>query len=299
MSQHILIAGCGDLGGRVAQLMAQRGHQVWGLRRHPPPGASHLSADPCGPLTAPAAAALPVRWIAADLLDAASLHSLPQGITHLLYCPTPERRDLHAYRASFVQGLRNIVGALGDSLQRTVFISSSAVYGEHHGEWVDENSPTEPLAYNGRILLEAEQWLLEQPHTGIALRLAGLYGPRRRQLLERIRLGQARCPSAACPHWSNRIHIDDAAAASAHLLELANPHALYIGADDNPLPLHILYAHIATKMRAPDILPGSAPANVGSKRLCNARLRHSGFTLQWPDARLGYTAILEAQKNNS
>lgn len=278
MRLHILIAGCGDLGLRAARRLLAQGHTVWGLRRHPP--------------AVPEAG---LHWIAADLAHPASLAALPGTITHLLYCPTPESRELAAYRASFIQGLQNVVGALRGQLRRTVFVSSSAVYGEHDGDWVDETTPPAPLGYNGRVLLEAEQWLAVQTHSTVALRLAGLYGPGRLQLLQRIRDGLARAPGAAHPHWANRMHVDDAAAAAAHLLLLENPHATYIGADETPLPLHILYGYLARKIGAPDIQPGPPPQNVGSKRLSNARLRDSGLTLQWPDARMGYAALVSPE----
>ena len=172
-----------------------------------------------------------------------------------------------------------------------MFVSSSAVYGEHHGDWVTEDTPTAPQGFNGRILLEAEALLAAQalPHT--TLRFAGLYGPGRLQLIERLRAGDARAPSQP-PHWANRIHIDDAAAAIAHVALLPEAQPVYIGCDDTPLPLHELYADLARLIGAPAPAEGPAPAGIGSKKLSNARLRASGLTLQWPDSRAGYAALL-------
>ena len=104
----------------------------------------------------------------------------------------------------FVDGLRNVLAALDAShLQRIVFVSSSAVYGEHRGGWVDEDTPPAPQGFNGRILLEAEALLAARPESATALRLAGLYGPGRLQLIERLRSGQAgarRAPALGQPH---------------------------------------------------------------------------------------------------
>ncbi len=277
MSQTILIAGCGDLGQRAAALLARHGHAVWGLRRHPPTPA------PDGPL----------RWIAGDLTQPDSLRALPAGITRVLYTATPDGRDEAAYRRAFVQGLQHLTAALPGSVERIVFVSSSAVYGDHDGDWVDESTPTAPLGYNGRILVEAENWLADQPVRSIALRLGGLYGPGRLQLLERLRAGQARAPRDPV-HWANRMHIDDAAAAAAHLLLLESAESVYVGADDTPLPLHTLYTDLAAQLGAPPVPEGPGPANVGSKRLRNARLKASGLTLRWPDARAGYAALIAA-----
>lgn len=276
MTETILIAGCGDLGQRAAALLAARGHAVWGLRRHPP-------------APAPGDA---LRWRAADLSDPASLQDLPAGITRVLYAAAPDGRDEDAYRQAFGQGLKHLLAALPAGVQRIVFVSSSAVYGDHQGGWVDETTPCAPLGFNGRVLREAETWLAAQPLPSICLRLAGLYGPGRLQLLERLRAGTARAPREPV-HWANRMHIDDAAGAAAHLLLLEDADPIYLGADDTPLPLHELYGFLADRLGAPPVQDGPAPPRIGSKRLSNARLKASGFALRWPDAREGYRALID------
>jgi nucleoside-diphosphate-sugar epimerase len=275
MSEKVLLAGCGDLGLRVATRLLARGDDVSALRRQPPP---HASA---------------IHWLAADLTVPRSLDALPQGITAVVYAPTPGARTPEAYRAVFVDGLRHLLAALdAQALRRVILVSSSAVYGEHAGDWVDENTAPAPQGFNGELLLEAERWLAAQAVPSVILRLAGLYGPGRLQLVERLRAGQLSVPRQP-PHWANRMHIDDAAAATAHLLALPNPTPLYLGVDDTPLPLHALYDHLAGLIGAPAPAAGPAPAGIGSKRLSNARLRASGFVPQWPDARDGYAALLD------
>jgi nucleoside-diphosphate-sugar epimerase len=275
VSEQVLLAGCGDLGLRVARRLCERGDQVWALRRQPP------SLGEKG-----------IAWLPADLTRSDSLQALPPGITQLVYLPTPDRRDAAAYRATFVDGLRHLLAALGEhSLRRVLFVSSSAVYGDHAGTWVDEDTPAAPPGFNGATLLEAERLLAAQPVRSIVLRLAGLYGPARLQLLDRLRAGSAPAPRCT-PHWANRIHADDAAAAIAHLLQLADPAPLYLGVDNTPLPLDVLYDHLAQLIDAPRPLDGPPPANIGSKRLSNARLLASGFVPRWPDARAGYAALI-------
>ena len=277
MSERILLAGCGDLGERVAQRLRAHGDEVWALRRQPPARGMHG-----------------IHWLRGDLTDPASLRELPAGITRLVYLPAPATRDKAAYRAIFVDGLRHLLDALDRRrLARVLFVSSSAVYGEHDGDWVDEATPSDPPGFNGAVLLEAEQWLAEQSLPATVLRLAGLYGPGRLQLIERLRTGQLRVPRET-PHWANRIHVDDAAAAVAHLLQLESPQPLYLGVDDTPMPLDELYDFLAALIDAPLPAEGAAPAGVGSKRLRNARLRASGWTPQWPDAREGYAALLDS-----
>ena len=277
MTERVLLAGCGDLGMRVAQRLLARGDEVWALRRSPVRDAGN------GP-----------RWLRGDLTRPESLRELPAGITRVVYAPTPGARDEAAYRAIFVDGLQHLLDALAAApLQRVLFVSSSAVYGEHGDGWVDEETPPAPPGFNGRVLLEAEQWLAAQAVPSTSLRLAGIYGPGRLQLLDRLRAGEAKVPRDP-PHWSNRIHADDAAAAIVHLLGLPAPNRLYVGVDDTPLPIHVLYEHLAGLIDAPSPGEGTPPPGIGSKRLSNARLRASGFDFLWPDAREGYRALTRA-----
>jgi nucleoside-diphosphate-sugar epimerase len=274
MSERILIAGCGDLGERVARLLLARGDEVYALRRHPP---NHDDG---------------IRWLSADLTRPETLAVLPQRITRLVFLPGPGMRHPDLYRAVFLDGLRNVLEALGAaSLQRLLFVSSSAVYGEHGDEWVDEDTPPAPLGFNGQILREAEVALSSYPVDSIVLRLAGLYGPGRMQLIERLRAGQVSAPRQPA-HWANRIHVEDAAAAIVHLLALRDHQGMYVGTDDTPLPLDVLYDELAAWAGAPPVPAGPALAGVGSKRLSNARLRASGFCFRWPDSRQGYAALL-------
>ncbi|MBV8158608.1 MAG: NAD-dependent epimerase/dehydratase family protein [Dyella sp.] len=278
MSARVLIAGCGDVGLRVARRLLDRGDQVWALRRR-------TTLDDSG-----------IRWLQGDLTQPGTLRGLPDGIEQLVYLPAPGVRDVQVYRALFVDGLRHLLGAVdGRALQRVLLVSSSAVYGEHGEAWVDEETPPDPPGFNGEVLLEAERWLAAQPVESVTLRLAGLYGPDRLQLIERLRAGSVSVPRQTA-HWANRIHVDDAAGAIAHLLAMKGPMPLYLGVDDTPLPLDVLYDHLASLLDAPLPAEGAAPAGVGSKRLSNARLRASGFAPQWPDARLGYAALLRDER---
>ena len=172
MSGACLVAGCGDVGGRLAAVLAERGETVYGLRRSG------------GPLPAG------VRPLRVDL-TAPSLPALPREITRLVYLPAPIARDEATYRALFVGGFVELVAAL-PRLERVLFVSSSAVYGDHGGDWVDENTPCVPLAFNGCVLLEAEAAVAALDVPATVVRFSGLYGPGRLHLIERVASGRAR-----------------------------------------------------------------------------------------------------------
>lgn len=284
--ERVLLVGCGDLGMRVARRLRAPGQdaagasfppvELWALRRRPP-----AAYDGAG-----------IRWLRGDVAVPASLDRLPPGITRLVYTLAPDTRTEAAYRAVYTDGLRHVLAAMDTrALRRVLFVSSSAVHGDHGGAWIDETTPPNPAGMNGAVLLQAEQWLAAQGLPSVTIRLAGLYGPGRLQLIEHLRAGRARVPRTV-PHWANRMHVDDAAAAIAHLLTVHAPAPVYLGADDTPLPLDVLYDHLAALTGSPPPAEGPPPAGIGSKKLSNARLRASGFEPAWPDSRDGYAALL-------
>jgi len=270
--RSVLIAGAGDVGTRLARRLLAKGRKVFALRRGEAAGGDGIA------------------WLRGDLTRPDTLSGLP-AVDAVVFSPTPGARDEAAYRSVFVEGLRHLLDALPVRPQRTVFVSSSAVYGDHGGGWVDEDTPPDPPGFNGRVLLEAEQSLAARQVGGVSLRLAGLYGPGRTQLFERLREGKAAVPRGRGV-YANRLHVDDAAAALAFLLDLPAPEAVYVGVDDTPLPIDALYDHLARLIDAPRPPDGVGPAGVGNKRLTNARLRAAGFRCAWPDAREGYAALL-------
>lgn len=285
---RVLIVGCGDLGLRVARLLlADARNEVWGIRRHPP-----CQRENWG-----------MRWVKADLTQPMSPQILPADMTHLVFTVAPDARDESTYRAVYRRGIENVVNAINTpSLRRVVFVSSSAVYGDHGDDWVDEDTPPNPPAFNGQVLLETERWLQDQAAAtdgrlrATSLRLSGIYGPGRTHLLQRLRAGQASAP-ASSGHWANRVHVDDAARAVVHVLDLPAPAAVYVVTDDTPLQMRTLYESLAQLVGGPRPAAGPPPAGMGNKRLSNVRLRATGFDFEWKDARPGHAALLRGNQS--
>ncbi|MEY2936677.1 MAG: hypothetical protein RL033_7426, partial [Pseudomonadota bacterium] len=186
----MLIAGCGYVGTALGLELTRQGDRVWGVRRD----ASQLP-DALLPLSA-------------DLGDPATLRLLPRAVDYLVYCAGADEASDRAYTRIYVDGLRNVLHALaGTGLRHAFFTSSTAVYGQAAGEWVDESSETTPAHFSGRRLLEAERVLLEHDVPGTILRCSGIYGPGRTRLIDNVRQGSA-TPSQ---RFTNRIHRDDVA----------------------------------------------------------------------------------------
>lgn len=290
-----LIAGFGGLGREIVQVMSKDPNlaqeTVLALRRQPPSD----SATPT-PTTKPTTKPT-TQWWRADLSDPQTLRHLPAGITRAVYCAAPDERDEAHYRATYLVGLQHLVQALkdtGNTDARLLFVSSTAVYGADQAGDLDENSPTEPSRFNGRVLLEAERWLLENWPQARVLRLSGIYGPERRYLLRQLQSGAVTVPSSD-DYWANRIHVHDAARAVIHLLEERTCHGVFIGTDNTPVPLKTLYRELAHALGVAEPAVGPPSPMMGRKRLSNHKLLSTGFELRWPDCRVGYAAIMASE----
>ena len=275
---RILIAGCGDVGALAGVMLAGKGHEVWGLRRR--------------------IAALPpeIRPIAADLTVPADLRGLPPDLGLVLYTASADAHDQAAYRRAYVEGLRNLLAALVGQEQataRVVYTSSTGVYAQRDGSWVDEDSPTEPVGFTGRIVLEGERILRACSYPATVLRLGGIYGPGRGMLLERLRSGRSTRSRDWTTRYTNRIHRDDAAGALAHVAVLDDPAAVYLGVDCEPATEADVLTWLASRLGVPvpDLVDDAAP-RAGSKRCRNARLLASGYRFRHPTFRHGYAAQL-------
>ena len=276
MNARVLIAGCGDLGTEAGLRFAAAGFAVSGWRRSP------------GKL--PAA----IEGTAADLTDAA-LPPVPADTDVVVITPAARERTEAAYRATYRDGVAHVLDALErDDVQprRILLVSSTAVYGDADGAWVDELTPAEPTTPTAKVLREAEQLLLARRPDATVLRLAGIYGPGRTRLIDSVRSGTA----AAHPgQLTNRIHRDDAAAALVHLAGLPDPASLYLGVDDLPVEQAEVLAFLSSELGlpAPKTDPDAGPSSRGgNRRLSNARLRGSGFAFTYPTYREGYRAVL-------
>jgi nucleoside-diphosphate-sugar epimerase len=272
MSDKVLIAGCGDVGNALARRLLAEGCDVWGVRRR-------VEALTDG-----------VRPWRIDLNDPHSFGRPPAAFDYLFYTASADRRDEDAYRAIYVDGLRNLWASLRDAhckLRRVFFTSSTAVYGQSSGEWVDESSATEPGGFNGRILLEAEALVREAPEMGISLRLSGIYGPGRTRLVRKVWSGQA----TATGSWTNRIHVDDCAGALHQLMRVENPHSIYLGSDDHPATTAEVVTWLSNELGV--ATPPKAEAEQLNKRCRASRLRDTGYRFAYPTYREGYGPIVQ------
>ena len=284
-----LIIGCGFLGRRVAVRWVERGDNVFALTR--------------SEQNAAALRDLGVTPVLGDVTDAASLQSLPECDT-VLHAVGFDRSASPSKREVYVDGLSNVLNRVAERCDRFIHISSTSVYGQQAGEWVDENSPAASETESGEICLAAERLVLDRfsddatSGQGTVLRLSGIYGPDR--LLSRIdALKNAQPLPGPEEGWLNLIHVDDAAEVVVACAETGNLTSVYLVIDDRPILRGEYYRLLAKLVDAPK--PIFDPYSVArhsrgiNKRCRNRRLREElGVSLSYPDIETGLAHAVSA-----
>ncbi len=284
-----LVVGCGYLGQRAARLWRDANEVVFVVTR------SGIRAE----------ALLRNGYypLVADVTEPATLARLSTMIQHVdtvLYAVGFDRAAGPAMHDVYVEGLKHVLAALPASTRRIIYISSTGVYAQNDGSWIDEQSPCEPTREGGRVCLEAEQVLSQHPHgqRAIVLRLAGIYGPGRIPRSADLLAGN---PVTASPDgYLNLIHVDDAARIILAIEQQAVPPTTYLVSDGQPVLRREYYQALAQLLNAPE--PIFAPSESSDfsarrgntdKRASNAKLRGEvQFEFAYPSYREGLAAIV-------
>ena len=276
----VLIAGCGDIGGRMATQLLKNDWQVYGLRRS-------IERLPAG-----------VMGVAGDLFSEQCPAQWPTGeLDYVVYSAAATEHDEAGYQAAYVDGLKHTLSWLkqhGQKPKRLLFVSSSSVFAQKDGQWIDETSPAQATSYSGRIMLDAEQVALDSGIAASVVRLTGIYGPGREWMLGQVRKGYR--VAIDPPMYGNRIHADDAGGLLAFLLEADRQGKTlddcYIGVDDAPVPLAEVVGWLRERMGVTEWAAEESIRRAGSKRCSNARARALGWEPRYSSYREGYAAIL-------
>ncbi len=207
--------------------------------------------------------------------------------------------------------LRHAEAALAEAtgVEWLGYLSTTGVYGDHDGGWVDETTPLTPSTRRGQARVEAETvWQALATSANLPLhifRLAGIYGPGRGPFAK-VRSGTARRIIKKGQVFS-RIHVEDIAAVLAASIAQPNPGAIYNLCDDDPAPPEDVIAHAAELLGLP--IPPAVDFETAemsemarsfyaeSKRVRNDRIKDElGVVLKYPDYRAGLAALLAAER---
>ncbi|KZN24154.1 NAD(P)-dependent oxidoreductase [Haladaptatus sp. R4] len=278
---NVGVLGCGYVGLALARGLLADGHDVVGVRR---------SQDGLRAVEEVGADA-----VQADVTDADSLASIPE-VDVLVYAVSADGRDSEAARTAYVDGLRTTLdhfAGRGSPPERIVYTSSTGVYGDRDGEWVDESTPLDPRTEREGILAEAEEIVQEDRGWDWTItRFSGLYGPDRYRL-ERYLEGPV------SDRYLNVIHRDDAAGVIRYLLETGNGrNDVVLATDDEPVRKPVLADWLADECGVPHP-PRDEPTSErarASKRCSNEKLRGMGYEYRYPTYREGYRAAIDSYR---
>ena len=292
---RVAILGCGYVGLELGRQLNDD-HEVVGVRRSE---SGRRAIEGAG-----------FEAVEADVTDDDSLSAVPDA-DWLVFAASSGGRGAEAAREVYVEGLETAIDhfwAREDAPERLVYTSSTGVYGDHDGDWVDEDAALRPATPKAEVLVEAERVARSAVEYGVeptVARLGGVYGPGRYRIeryLER----------PVTEGYLNLVHRDDAGGALRFLLERGAagrdvPETLLV-VDDEPVWKPALSAWLAEacgvepppvrtleeRLADEDLAEGSRRRLRGQKRCSNDRLRELGYDLAYPTFRAGYLDAVEA-----
>jgi len=291
----VAILGCGYVGLELGRQLAAAGHSPVGVRRSEDGLAAIHDAG--------------FDAVQADVTDADSLSAVPD-VDAAVFAASSGGRGADAAREVYVEGLRTAIehfGAREDSPEQFVYTSSTGVYGDHDGDWVDEETPLDPTTEKTEVLVEAERVTRERaPEFGMdptVVRFAGLYGPDRYRLLRYL-------DGPVTEGYLNMVHREDAAGVVRFALtdDAAADSEVLLAVDDEPVSKwefadwlaeaagveHPEKQTVEERLEAGDLSEPAERRLRTSKRCSNDRLRELGYEFAYPTFREGYRAAVEA-----
>lgn len=230
------------------------------------------------------------------LSDPQGLHTQIAQATHILVSAGPDADGdptLARYRDAIMAA---------QNLEWVGYLSTTGVYGDHQGGWVDESTPLTPSTRRGQWRVAAEQEWQALPLPLHIFRLAGIYGPTRGPFAK-VRNGTARRIIKENQVFS-RIHVDDIAQVLHASIQRPNPGTIYNVCDNEAAPPEDVIAHAAELLGLPvppaepyetaQMTPMARSFYAESKRVRNDRIKQElGVDLIYPDYRTGLRALLD------
>ncbi len=283
----ILIVGCGAIGFALAQALVQAGHAVTGLKRSPLTNAGDKP-----------------RFVSADIAKKSDLKSLDLDFEVIYFIVSADKRDAASYSKVYETGLSNLIAhfAKAQAQPKWIFVSSTSVYGQDRGEWVDETSATVPHNATSHYIVAAEQALWALNPSNVSVRFSGIYGPGREYLLRMARQNPE--IQKQPPYFTNRIHQADCIGILLFLMEkqLAGVSLApcYLASDDDPAPLWDVIAWLAAQLHCnPPVEKPVEEMEIDTydqnKRCRNDRIKALGYRFLYPDYKAGYQGLIDRQ----
>ncbi|WP_373189590.1 NAD-dependent epimerase/dehydratase family protein [Halolamina sp.] len=288
---RVVILGCGYVGQELASKLEDAGHDAVGVVRSEA-SAAERRADG-------------IEAVVADLTDSEAVDRLPDADA-LVFAASAGRGSVKQARALYIDGLRSVISAYQDRdhpPERVLFTSSTGVYGDHEGGWVDESTPVSPKSPKAGVIAKAEALVHTAPFESTVARFAGLYGPGRYRLSSYL--------DSVTEGWRNSTHRDDAAGALAWFLrEDCGRNETILVTDGEPVQRWAFGDWLAAECGEPEpakqtvgeciaadhLSPESVRRLRSEKRCRNDRLLELGYELEYENIYEGYADAIAAYR---
>lgn len=292
-----LVLGCGYVGCELTRRLTDRGVTVAGVRR---------SRD--GLDAVERAGGIGIRG---DVTSPDSLAGLPEA-NWIVFAASAGRGGVAAARETYLRGIERTIAAFSDRQRppdRLLYTSSTGVYGDHEGAWVDETTPIDPGSERAAVLRDAEKRVLAAESHGIdgtVIRFGGLYGP------DRYRLDRY-LEGPVTEGILNSIHRDDAAGVLEFLiLEDLGRNEVVLAVDDEPTDRWAFADWLSAQCGRPtptkltksqrleheELSAGARRRILADKRCSNEYLRELGYEFEYPTVRDGYRPAIRQYRSN-
>ncbi|WP_068470355.1 SDR family oxidoreductase [Candidatus Protochlamydia phocaeensis] len=263
------ILGCGYVGQAAAKMWSLAGHELSATTRKPERLADLQTLIPHPYL----------------LTDASSLFSFLSQLDTLLVSVAPD--SFADYQTTYLQTARQIAAGIPHAphLKQILYTSSTSVYGDYQGEWVDETARIHPSNANNQCLYETEQILLglaTEQRSVCIFRLGEIYGPQR-DITDRLRRMHARPFPGTGNQYTNLIHVDDITRALDFAIQL-RLNGIFNLCNDFHIPRKVFYEALCQKAHLPPIQWNHQDSNPhgGNKKVSNQKLKSLGFSFLEP-----------------
>tara|TARA_B110000208_G_scaffold87784_1_gene110885 strand:- start:1263 stop:2126 length:864 start_codon:yes stop_codon:yes gene_type:complete len=282
----ILLAGCGDIAQRIPPNLPEE-HHFFGLKRSPTELAHGITP------------------LVGDIRDDAYLDIVfEEGFDVVVATLTPDNMSEEGYQKAYVDSSAALALAISRAVYKpklVIWVSSTSVYGQNMGAWVDEDCEATSTSFSGQALRKAEETILAAPLatscTSVVVRFSGIYGPGRTRMLDQVLAGVG-CTNQP-EQWSNRIHSEDCAAVIAHLILLNEQDKsllpIYVATDCQPVTLYEVRHWLAAQLNVS--LTAKPTSSRAARRCSNQKLLDSGYKFKFPTYREGYLALIEELKS--
>jgi nucleoside-diphosphate-sugar epimerase len=267
---RLVLAGIGDLNKRVARRWAASGGDVVAMRKGLVDSALTVDQIP---------------------IDLATQQWPDLSADYMVVALSAKTRSLEGYQQAYLEPLKLLRLSMADWStlpKRIIVVSSTRVFGENGAEIITDTSQASSLDPYADILLNMEDIVESLPTSTCIARLSGIYSRDRDWLIRMARRADQELPKTN--HWTNRIHVEDAASALIHLLNLETTPKQVIVTDTRSMPLFDVLNYLRSQESLPVI--EHVPPVAGGKRLDPQFLKDSGFRWQFPTAFSGgYQAL--------